>query len=80
VLGPGAAFLVLTSVLAVQALFFADGGLLALGGNALNTGAASCFIAYPLIFRPLAFAALLVLARAADVSAWIGPGLFGGPP
>ena len=32
-LGPYAAFLVTASVLAVQALFFADGGLLALGCN-----------------------------------------------
>jgi cobalt/nickel transport system permease protein len=53
-LGPSAGFLVLASVLAVQALFFADGGLLALGANLLNVGAASCFVAYPLLFRPLA--------------------------
>jgi cobalt/nickel transport system permease protein len=53
-LGPSAAFVVLASVLTVQALFFADGGLLALGANVLNVGAASCFAAYPLVFRPLA--------------------------
>src|SRR5512133_244573 len=53
-LGPSAAFLVLASVLAVQALFFADGGLLALGANMLNVGFASCFVAYPLLLRPLA--------------------------
>ncbi len=35
-LGPWAAMLVLTSVLAVQALLFQDGGLLALGANVLN--------------------------------------------
>ncbi|HQK24998.1 MAG TPA: energy-coupling factor ABC transporter permease [Synergistaceae bacterium] len=52
-LGPHAAFLVLTSVLAVQALFFADGGLLALGCNIFNMGFFSCFVAYPLIFRPM---------------------------
>lgn len=56
-LGPSAAFLVLASVLTVQALFFADGGLLALGANILNLGVASCFVAYPLLFRPLAGAA-----------------------
>lgn len=55
--GPGAGFLVLASVLAVQALFFADGGLLALGANAVNLGLSSCFLAYPLVFRPLAGAA-----------------------
>jgi len=53
-LGPSAAFLVMASVLAVQALLFADGGLLALGANLLNMGFASCFVAYPLVFRPLA--------------------------
>jgi cobalt/nickel transport system permease protein len=37
-LGPSAAFLVLASVLTVQALFFADGGLLALGCNLFNLG------------------------------------------
>ncbi len=56
-LGPAPAFLVLASVLTVQALFFADGGLLALGANAVNLGVASCFVAYPLLFRPLAGAA-----------------------
>ena len=53
-LGPHAAFLALTSVLAVQALFFADGGLLALGCNILNMAAISCYVVYPLIFKPLA--------------------------
>lgn len=52
-LGPWAAFLVMASVLTVQALFFADGGLLALGCNIFNLGIFPCFIAYPLIFRPL---------------------------
>ncbi len=53
-LGPHAAFLVMASVLTVQALFFADGGLLALGANIFNLGVFPCFIAYPLLFRPLA--------------------------
>lgn len=50
-LGPEAAFLVMASVLAVQALFFADGGLLALGANIFNLGFFPAFIAYPLIYR-----------------------------
>ena len=37
-LGPDAAFLTIASVLTVQALFFADGGLLALGCNIFNMG------------------------------------------
>ena len=53
-LGPWAAFLVIASVLAVQALFFADGGLLALGANLFNLGFLPCLVAYPLIYRPLA--------------------------
>ena len=52
-LGGPAAFVVLASVLTVQALFFADGGLLALGANIFNLGVLPCFIAYPLIYRPL---------------------------
>ena len=52
-LGPWAGFLAMSSVLTVQALFFADGGLLALGCNIFNLGVPTCFIAYPLIYRPL---------------------------
>ncbi len=52
-LGPHAAFIVLASVITVQALFFADGGLLALGCNIWNMGFYACFIAYPLIYRPI---------------------------
>lgn len=53
-LGPAAAFLTIASVLLVQALFFADGGLLALGCNIFNLGFLPAFIAYPFIFKPLA--------------------------
>ncbi len=53
-LGPYAAFLALASILTVQALFFADGGLLALGCNIWNMGVYPCFIAYPLIYKPIA--------------------------
>ncbi|MDE6552355.1 MAG: energy-coupling factor ABC transporter permease [Muribaculaceae bacterium] len=54
VLGPWAAFITLCSVLIIQCLVFADGGLLALGCNILNMAATSCLIAYPLIYRPIA--------------------------
>jgi cobalt/nickel transport system permease protein len=43
----------MASVLTVQALFFADGGLLALGCNIWNLGIYPCFLAYPLIYKPL---------------------------
>nr|WP_320131734.1 energy-coupling factor ABC transporter permease [uncultured Holophaga sp.] len=53
-MGPDAAYLALASVLVVQALFFADGGLLALGCNLFNMGFLPAFVAYPLIVKPLA--------------------------
>jgi cobalt/nickel transport system permease protein len=52
-LGPHAAFLVMASVLTVQALFFADGGLLALGCNIWNLGFYPCHLVYPLLYKPL---------------------------
>jgi cobalt/nickel transport system permease protein len=53
-LGPWAALLTLASILTVQALFFADGGILALGCNILNMGAFPCLLAYPLLYKPIA--------------------------
>ena len=53
-LGPYAAFLAMASILTVQALFFADGGLLALGCNIWNMGIYPCFLVYPLIYKPVA--------------------------
>ena len=52
-LGPAAGFVTLALVLLIQALFFADGGLLAYGCNLINMGFYTCFIMYPLIFKPL---------------------------
>src|SRR5512134_3802351 len=52
-LGPAAAFLAIASVLTVQALFFADGGLLALGCNLFNLGFIPAFIVYPFIYKPI---------------------------
>lgn len=53
VVGPWAAFLTLCSVIMIQCLVFADGGLLALGCNILNMAATSCLIGYPLVYRPI---------------------------
>ena len=47
ILGPWAAFLTLASVIVVQCLIFADGGLMALGCNLLSMGVCSTLIAYP---------------------------------
>jgi cobalt/nickel transport system permease protein len=52
-LGPHAAFLTMGSVLTVQALFFADGGLLALGANIFNLSFIPCYIGYPLIYKTI---------------------------
>lgn len=53
-LGPYAGFLTMASILLIQALFFADGGLLAFGCNVFNLGFYTCFLAYPLIFKKFA--------------------------
>lgn len=52
-LGPYAAFLTIASVLVVQALFFADGGLLALGCNIFNMGFFPAFLVYPFIYKKI---------------------------
>jgi cobalt/nickel transport system permease protein len=51
-LGPYPALLAITAVLIIQCLFFADGGLLALGCNIFNMGVIPCLLIYPLIFKP----------------------------
>ncbi|NGZ27636.1 MAG: cobalamin biosynthesis protein CbiM [Magnetococcales bacterium] len=53
-LGPHAAFLTISSVLTVQALLFADGGILALGANMFNLGVLPCYLVYPLLYPRLA--------------------------
>ena len=53
-IGPYAAFLAMGAILLVQALFFADGGLLAYGCNLFNMGFLACFIAYPFVYKPFA--------------------------
>ena len=50
-LGPYPAVITLSCVLLIQCLFFADGGLLALGCNIFNIAILPCLIAYPLIYR-----------------------------
>lgn len=51
--GGDAALLAVTAVLVIQALFFADGGLLALGCNIFNMGVIPCLVVYPLVFTPM---------------------------
>ncbi|MCR5825316.1 MAG: energy-coupling factor ABC transporter permease [Oscillospiraceae bacterium] len=52
-LGPQAGFLSMLVVLSIQCLFFADGGLLALGANVWNMAFYGCFVGYYLIWRPI---------------------------
>lgn len=52
-LGGYPALLTIAAVLTIQCLFFADGGLLALGANIFNMGVIPCIIVYPFIFKPL---------------------------
>lgn len=52
-LGGFPALLSMAAVLIIQCLFFADGGLLALGANIFNIGVIPCLIAYPLIYKPI---------------------------
>lgn len=53
-LGPYPALLTIASVLIIQCLFFADGGLLALGCNIFNMGVIPCLLMYPLLYKPIA--------------------------
>lgn len=52
-LGPQAGFLSMMVILTIQCLFFADGGLLALGANCWNMAFYGCFVGYYLIWKPI---------------------------
>jgi len=78
-LGPAPALLTIAAVLLVQALFFADGGLLAYGCNLFNMGVIPCLFAYPFIFKPLVkdfSPARISLAASASVIAGLQIGAF----
>jgi cobalt/nickel transport system permease protein len=71
-LGPSAAVLVLTAVLTLQCLLFADGGLLALGANVFNMGVVSGvggYYVYRAVRRVFGDSGLLA---AVAVAAWCG--------
>lgn len=53
ILGPYAGFLTMIGILLTQCLFFADGGLLALGCNIWNMAFYGCFIGSFLIWKPM---------------------------
>jgi cobalt/nickel transport system permease protein len=51
-IGSAPALISMSAILIIQCLFFADGGLLALGCNIFNMGVVPCLIVYPLVFEP----------------------------
>ena len=50
--GPWRALITMSAVLIIQALMFADGGLLALGWNIFNMGVIPCLLVFPFLVRP----------------------------
>ncbi|HET7143667.1 MAG TPA: energy-coupling factor ABC transporter permease [Anaerolineales bacterium] len=70
VLGPWAAMLVMTAVVAVQGLLFQDGGLLVMGANILNMGLITSAIGYGL-YRSAANQSKNVKLSVAGLAAWL---------
>lgn len=70
ILGPWAAMLVMTAVVAVQGLLFQDGGLLVMGANILNMGLITAAIGYGL-YRATFGGSRSVKLAVAGVAAWL---------
>lgn len=70
VLGPWAGMLVMTAVIAVQALLFQDGGLLVMGANILNMGLVTAAVGYGL-YRSASARSNSVKLGMAGVAAWL---------
>lgn len=70
VLGPWAGMLVMTAVIAVQALLFQDGGLVVMGANILNMGLITAAIGYGL-YRGVANSSRNTKLAVAGVAAWL---------
>jgi cobalt/nickel transport system permease protein len=69
-LGPWAAMIVMTAVIAVQALLFQDGGLLVMGANILNMGLLTVTVGYGL-YRSVSNRSNPVKLAAAGIAAWL---------
>src|SRR5512139_1813425 len=69
-LGPWAGMLVMTAVIAVQALLFQDGGLLVMGANILNMGLVTAAIGYGL-YRSISGGSLMLKLIVAGIAAWL---------
>jgi cobalt/nickel transport system permease protein len=70
VLGPWAGMLVMTAVIALQALLFQDGGLLVMGANILNMGLITAAIGYGL-YRSVSGSSKTVKLSVVGVAAWL---------
>lgn len=70
VLGPWAGMLVMTAVIALQALLFQDGGLLVMGANILNMGLITAAIGYGL-YRSVSGQSKTVKLSVIGVAAWL---------
>lgn len=70
VLGPWAGMLVMTAVIAVQALLFQDGGLIVMGANILNMGLVTTIIGYGL-YRSVSGQSKIVKLIVTGVAAWL---------
>jgi cobalt/nickel transport system permease protein len=70
VLGPWAGMLVMTAVIAVQALLFQDGGLLVMGANILNMGLLTAAIGYGL-YRSVVNSSRRTKLAVAGLAAWL---------
>ncbi|NWF62754.1 MAG: PDGLE domain-containing protein [Chloroflexi bacterium] len=70
VLGPWAGMLVMTAVIALQALLFQDGGLLVMGANILNMGLVTAAIGYGL-YRSVSGSSKVVKLGVIGVAAWL---------
>ena len=69
-LGPWAGMLVMTAVIAVQALLLQDGGLLVMGANILNMGLITAAIGYGL-YRGVSTGSRTLKLTVAGIAAWL---------
>ena len=70
VLGPWAGILVMTAVIALQALLFQDGGLLVMGANIFNMGILTAMIGFGL-YRSVLSANKATRLAVAGIAAWL---------
>jgi cobalt/nickel transport system permease protein len=70
VLGPWAAMLVMTAVIAVQGLLFQDGGLIVMGANILNMGLLTAMVGYGL-YRLVNKKSVTTRLIVSGIAAWL---------